>query len=139
MAMLADTDTVDTSGMGHLGELGTNSVSHVVLGNRAWGDVAVASSKGLSTASHESGTRHGHALELVLLAGASVGENKASTAVFILLAESDVDGLLGLTECGSAVEDSLLICGLGDGSFGALRGVNTKRNSRALEELRHAL
>ena len=139
ITVLTDTDAVDTALVLHGDELGADTVSHVVLGDGTRGDVSVASSHGFGTTGQEGSSRHRHGLELVLLTGAIVGKDESEAAVFVLLIETDVDGLLCLTECLGTVEDSLLEGLLGHSCLGALCVVHTEGYGRPLEELHHSL
>lgn len=70
---------------------------------------------------------------------AAVRENECQTTVLVLLTKTDVDGLLGLAECLSTVENALVKGLLRKSSLGALGGVLAVRNGGALEDLHHSL
>lgn len=139
MAVFANADTVDTRGMSHLGQLGTDSIGHVILCDGGWCDVPVAGTESLRATSKIGSTRHGHLLKLSFLTRAVVGKDETGATVLILLPETNVDRLLSLTECHGTVENALFECLLGDGSLGTLCGVSTKRDCGTLVDLHHPL
>lgn len=139
VTVLADTDTVDTRWVTDLGELSANTIGHVILSDGGRSDAPVAGTEGLGASHKEGSTGHGHVLELGFLTRAAVGKDHASATVLVLLPETDVDGLLSLTEGHGAGEDTLLEGLLGHGTLCTLGGVCAKRNSGTLVILHHAL
>lgn len=139
MTVLADANTVDTGGVSHLDQLSADAIGHVILSDSSRGDSPVAGTHSLGATREESSAGHGHILELGLLARATVCEDEAGATVLVLLPETNVDGLLSLTEGACAVEDALVKGLLGLGTLCALGSVGTEGNCGTLVVLHHAL